>query len=88
MMDRDELRRILDSQGVCADAYSLQGGHEEDRLCLDEVHGSWIVYYVERGKRWNERSFETEDAACKYLTQLLLNHPSSSEVKFGEPGLA
>lgn len=78
-MDRDELRRILDSEGVRADAYSLQGGLEEDRLCLDEVHGSWIVYYVERGKRWNERSFETEDVACKYLLRLLLDDPSSRE---------
>ena len=70
-MNRIELREVLTAEGIRSDAYSLEGGLYEDRLCIDEQYGAWVVYYVERGKRWNERRFDTEDEACRYLLELL-----------------
>lgn len=70
-MNRAELRETLDADGIRPDAYSLEGGLYEDRLCIDEDYGVWEVYYVERGKRWNQRRFDTEDEACRYLLDLL-----------------
>lgn len=70
-MDRAELRAALDAEGIPPGAYSLDGGLPEDRLCLDEVYGRWIVYYVERGQHREERTFAAEDEACRYLFALL-----------------
>ena len=70
-MDRQQLRYLLAKEGVPEWAYSLSGGLAEDRLCLDEVHGRWLVYYVERGRRWNERWFRTEDEACRHMLDQL-----------------
>ncbi|MCL2582378.1 MAG: hypothetical protein FWE35_07975 [Streptosporangiales bacterium] len=70
-MDRTELRAILDEEAILPDAYSLEGGLPEDRLCIDEEYGQWAVYYVERGQRRQERRFATEDEACRHLLELL-----------------
>lgn len=70
-MNRTELREMLTADGIRPDAYSLDGGLYEDRLCIEENYGTWEVYYVERGKRWNQRRFDTEDDACRYLLKLL-----------------
>jgi len=63
-MNLDDLRRALVEGGFRPDSYSLEGGLREDRITLDEAHGRWFVYYVERGKRWEEAQFENEHSAC------------------------
>jgi len=65
------LREILRSEGIRDSAYSLEGGLRDDTLTLDQIGERWIVYYSERGQRWDERSFSDEDAACEYLLGLL-----------------
>jgi hypothetical protein len=76
-MNREELRAVLDQEGIRPDAYSLEGGLREDRLTVDSVGGRWVVYYVERGRRWNERYFSEEGAACRYLLELLRTDSSA-----------
>jgi hypothetical protein len=70
-VNRDELLDILRIEGIRDDSYSLDGGLRDDRLTIDRIGDMWIVYYSERGKRWDERSFTDEDSACQYLLQLL-----------------
>jgi hypothetical protein len=70
-MNRDELRQILQDEGIRDDAYSLDGGLHDDRLTIDQVGDKWVVYYSERGKRWDEREFADEDSACRRLLQML-----------------
>lgn len=70
-MNRDQLLDVLRNEGIRDDSYSLYGGLQDDTLALDRVGETWIVYYSERGKRWDERSFTNEDSACEYLLQLL-----------------
>jgi hypothetical protein len=81
-MNRDDLRKVLRDDGVPANSYSLEGGLAEDRLCLDEAHGWWFVYYAERGRRWDERRFSTEDAACQYFLGQLRQLSGADEEAF------
>ncbi|HEX7661251.1 MAG TPA: hypothetical protein VF444_17400 [Pseudonocardiaceae bacterium] len=70
-MTRSDLKDILDGKGVKEGAYSLYGGISEDTLCIDENYGTWSVYYAERGTRWDEKKFDSEDAACRYFLHLI-----------------
>lgn len=70
-MNRDELRETLKGEGIRDSAYSLDGGLRNDTLVMDLIGDRWIVYYSERGQRWDERSFSDEDSACQYLLGLL-----------------
>ena len=66
-MTKDELEQILQTEKVDPRSYSLDGGDADDTLCLGHEDGRWVVYYSERGKRYNHRWFSTESAACQYL---------------------
>ncbi len=71
-MKRDELREEARKAGVRDDAYSLEGGLPSERDVLDSGPHGWFVYYSERGLRTGLRSFASEDAACDYLLELLI----------------
>lgn len=66
-MTKDELFRVLEKRGIPLDSYSLDGGLQDDRLCLDRTQQGWIVYYSEMGKKTNEIGFSSEEAACDYF---------------------
>lgn len=75
-VNRAELAAILDAEGIPEDSYSLAGGLADDRLCIDEADGRWLVYYSERGKRWDEKWFSSEGEACRHLLELLRADPT------------
>lgn len=66
-MNKNELKSYLQKNKIPEYLYSLEGGMDEDKICLAEVHGIWIVYRVEKGKMWNEHKFDSEEIACKYF---------------------
>ena len=66
-----ELKADLDQAGVPANLYSLDGGLWGDRLCVANEAPLWIVYHSERGQRYEEVVFTTEDEACRQLWTLL-----------------
>lgn len=69
-MDKAALQRSLASIGVPSDSHCLHGDSDE-ALCLDENHGRWSAYYLEKGQRTDEQTFATEDAACEaFLTRI------------------
>jgi hypothetical protein len=76
-MNKDELKRILDSEGFSPRAYSLDGGLPNDRLCLSDEGGQWCVYYSERGERFDEQGFDSESGACEHLLRELRSLPVS-----------
>ena len=45
----------------------LAGGLLDDTCTLNRAVTGWEVYYCERGKKYNERTFRTEDEACRYF---------------------
>jgi hypothetical protein len=75
-MNRAELAIALDHARINPRRYSLEGGLPNDAYCLDFDHVHWLAYYSERGRRFSERSFTTEDAACRYLLEVLIDEPS------------
>jgi hypothetical protein len=76
-MTLQELIDALSRQGVQPRAYDLEGTSRDEVYCLDNVHGKWIVYYRERGMRRDERVFSSEDEACCYLFELLMQDPTT-----------
>ncbi len=70
-MNRAALAERLELEGVPEDLYSLDGGLWGDRLCLEERGSLWYVYHSERGQRYEETLFVSEDEACDRLYALL-----------------
>lgn len=67
-----DLRQRLEAEGVRGDAYALNGEHRDEAYCLEQETRGWTVYYEERGEQTGQRRFESEDAACQYLLNLIL----------------
>jgi len=67
IMNKIELNEYLKKHNIPEKYYCLNGGMEEEKVCLDNVHGKWIVYSVQRGKMWSIKEFDDEEKACKYI---------------------
>ena len=80
-MNIEELKNLLDEKGISPNRYSLNGGLENDTLCIEKVFCKWVVYYTERGNKYNEKSFLNENDACEYFYKLLAEDCSTM---FGE----
>lgn len=77
-MTREDLSRLLVERNISPLAYSLGGGLPNERYVLSqEPGGRWSVYYSERGQKSGEHIFDTEDAACRYLLNLLVSDASA-----------
>lgn len=72
-MTMQELIIRLKNVGIPDDSYSLTGGMPNDRYCIEEVFGKWQVYYSERGKKYQEKYFTSEEEACEFLYSILAN---------------
>jgi len=70
-VDIGRLQAELDRMGVNPSRYSLKGGTPEDGFSIKSQGREWIVYYSERGGRYNIEKFATEHAACRRLLSLL-----------------
>jgi hypothetical protein len=66
MSDRISLRADLDALGIPGRLYSLDGWKDE-RLCLEQRNGQWMVYFVERGVERPLASFDDESGACDFM---------------------
>jgi hypothetical protein len=76
-MNLTGLETILRERNVNPLAYSLGGGLPNEKYTLDHIGSKWSVYYSEHGHRNNERIFDSEDEACNYLLDVLLNDSSA-----------
>lgn len=47
--------------------YSIVDGEEDQRVCLRENGGKWLVYYSEDGERLDLAEHGSEAAACDDL---------------------
>jgi len=79
-MNREDVRREARANGIRDDAYSFEGGLPSERYVLEPTDDGWRVFYSERGLRTNERTYRTEDSACQYLLELLLEDPTTRQV--------
>lgn len=66
-MSYEELKKYLIDNKVPSLLYSLNGGMDEGKLCIDNVHGRWMIYWVERFTQYGIKFFENESEACQYF---------------------
>lgn len=72
-MDRAELQRLFDQEGVDARAYCLDGALiYDDSIVLQRLGPRWAVYYSERGGKSLLKRLDTEDEACEYMAAEVL----------------
>jgi hypothetical protein len=74
---RDELKHILEVEGFRSDLYSLAGGLPNEAHCLEDRGYAWAVYYSERGRRSEERTFAGESDACEFLLRRMRSDPAA-----------
>ena len=72
-MRKHELKRKLMENSVPEDMYSLEGGLPNEAYCLNREGSLWEVYYSERGIKTGIRHFESEEQACDYLYELIID---------------
>ena len=80
-MNRQELEKDLIALGVKPGNYTLNGPpYHDSSWVLESVYDRkkaveiWSVFNFERGKRYDEEVFITEDEACKYIYKKLKTH--------------
>ncbi len=70
MMQLDDVREIVLAARVDPTYYSFEGARHE-ALCLLASGQQWSVFLSERGERFEEQRFSTEDEACVYFLKRL-----------------
>ena len=76
-VNKQDLKQVLEREGIRPDAFDLDGGHVSERYTLSESHGLWSVYYSERGLESGRRTCAVESDACEYLLRLLRDDEST-----------
>ncbi|MBI0578658.1 hypothetical protein IEC97_14940 [Neobacillus cucumis] len=71
-MKKDELQLLLINANIPKDLYSLKGGFPNEAFCLNKEDNIWEVYYSERGVKSQLKKFDSEDEACSYFYQTIL----------------
>ena len=73
-MNIAELNKILIQDGFPSDTYSLDGSSPFDgseAYILSFVHGTWIIEYIERGKRREIFRNASEEIACREFLAIM-----------------
>jgi len=67
-----DLKEVLVSEGIPTNWYLLENhGIKEDKICIETEGSQWIVYYSERGKKYDVSSFGDESSACEEMLRRL-----------------
>jgi hypothetical protein len=69
-MNVADVREVVQAARVDPTYYSLDGERHE-ALCLMSRGQRWYVFLSERGERFEERAFESQDEACVYFLKRL-----------------
>ena len=69
-MKASDVEEICQSARV-EPAYYKISGELHEALCLLQEGSVWKVFLSERGGRYEEREFDTEDGACVYFLKRL-----------------
>ena len=72
-MNIHELKQVLMERAVPAHYYHVEEkGNDDQRVCLKQKEGKWIVCYMERGVAFDVAVLETESDACHEMLRRLL----------------
>lgn len=71
-MNRQSVKKALMKAGVPVDIYHLGGkGRKDQKLCIEETPRGWLVYYSERGKKFDLSVYDSKEKACRELYRRL-----------------
>lgn len=73
-MKANELSEVLTAHGVDPRSYRINELPENNTLCLNKKGKKWVVFYFERGEYFDIQRFSSEDAACEYFMNRILEH--------------
>jgi len=73
----DRLAALLEREGYPTDRYGIgrRGKYRDQAFVIDRWSNRWVVYYIERGSKFDIRKHATEDAACRDLLARLGDSP-------------
>lgn len=66
-MDISALRAALSERGIDPNGYRILDAPGEATWCIRKQGKAWLVFYFERGTKWELQRFKTEAAACDYF---------------------
>lgn len=73
-MKVDEVADFLIREGVRPRFFAINTVAADDAVVLyQEGPARWVVFYAERGVRFSERVYDSEDAACRALIKKALS---------------
>lgn len=70
-MNVSELFDRVSRNGGDVRAIFTGSGNPEDRYAIIHEGSRWIVFYTERGKKFEKKEFIIESEACEYIFSLL-----------------
>jgi len=71
---RDTFSAALVRLGMPAKAVSFDGSGSGDNYAIEHRAAGWVVYYSERGNRFDEQTFPSERVALRYLLGWIIEH--------------
>lgn len=76
----EELNKIIKEMDV--EIYFSFGGPAEQRVCLENINGTWTVYTYERGMMYHIKEYELLYGACiNVIDQLAETNEMSEQFK-------
>jgi hypothetical protein len=66
-VDVPALRAALKEGGVDPQNYRILDVPGEGTWCIRKQGRTWLVFYFERGAKWELQRFKSETSACEYL---------------------
>lgn len=69
-----DLERRLDEMKIEKNSYSLNGELKPNALIIYKNYSKWEVFFYEKGSRFNEKIFYSENDACNYLLNYFINN--------------
>lgn len=66
-MNNSELKSLLSKGNFEPGSYRILEAPDESTWCLEKQGKTWLVFYFERGKKWELSRFKDEGIACEYF---------------------
>lgn len=61
------LRSVLAEGGYDPKGFRILDAPDESTWCIRKQGKIWLVFYFERGTKWELQRFKSEDSACEYF---------------------
>ena len=68
-----ELKKVVSRMYIPSSCHNLNGGTPSDTYCLERFRKQWVIYYSERGKKYDIEYYDSEERACEVFYRILKN---------------